>query len=56
MTEQMIIKMIDELDRNRFYGSLEIKFEAGHVVLVRKTETIKPSSYRENRGEHNEQQ
>ncbi len=55
ITEQMIIKMIDELDRNRFYGSLEVKFEAGRVVLVRKTETIKPSSYRENRGEHNEQ-
>ena len=55
MTEQMIIKMIRELDRNRFYGSLEIKFESGRVVLVRKTETIKPSSYRENRGEHNEQ-
>ena len=42
-----------ELERSRFFGSLEIKFEAGRVVLLRKTETIKPD-HRENRGIKNE--
>ncbi len=54
--EEQTCEMLRRLEQNQFYGSIELKFEAGHVVLVRKTETIKPSSYRENRGEHNEQQ
>ncbi len=44
------------LEQSRFYGSLEIKFEAGRVVLMKKTETIKPSNCRYNRGQHYEQQ
>lgn len=48
--------LLDQLQEQRFYGSLELKLEAGRVVLVRKTETIKPLSndganYRNNRGE-----
>jgi hypothetical protein len=35
--------LVDELARDRFYGSVEIKFEAGKPVLLRKTETIKPT-------------
>jgi hypothetical protein len=47
--------LLKELERQQFYGSLEVKFEAGTVVLVRKTETIKPTieGYRDNRGETN---
>ena len=47
--------LLRELERNRFYGSLEVKFEAGQVVLVRKTETIKPTAenYGNNRGSDN---
>jgi hypothetical protein len=37
-------ELLAELACQRFYGSLEIKFEAGKVVLLRKTETIKPIS------------
>jgi hypothetical protein len=50
--------MLEALTRERFYGSVEIKFEAGKPVLFRKTETIKPadSDYRENRGDSNERQ
>jgi hypothetical protein len=50
--------MLEALTRERFYGSMEIKFEAGKPVLFRKTETIKPadSDYRENRGDSNERQ
>ncbi len=33
--------LIDDLQAGKFYGSLEIKFEAGNIVLCRKTETIK---------------
>lgn len=43
--------LLSELERTRFYGTLEMKFEAGHVVLIRKTETLKPSCQRrDNRG------
>ncbi len=35
--------LLQEMARRRFYGSLEIKLEAGKVVLLRKTETIKPA-------------
>jgi hypothetical protein len=37
------IETLCELERQRFFGTLEIKFEAGRVVLLRKTETIKPT-------------
>jgi len=36
-----LIDLIKGLTTKRFYGTLEIKFEAGRVVLVRQTETIK---------------
>jgi hypothetical protein len=35
--------LISDLQRERFYGSLEVKFEGGKVVLLRKTETLKPT-------------
>lgn len=45
-------EVLNELERNHFYGSLEVKLEAGKVVLLRKTETIKSEAenYRNNRG------
>ena len=56
INETMATNILKELERERFYGSLEIKFEAGRVVLIRKTETIKPNDYRDNRGKQHEQQ
>ncbi len=49
-------ELLAELERARFYGSLEIKFEAGRIVILRKTETIKPTreDYRKTRGNQNE--
>jgi len=38
-----VASLLSELERARFYGSLEVKFEAGRVVLIRKTETLKPN-------------
>ena len=48
-----LFTFLSELELDRFYGSLEIKFEAGRVVLLKKTETIKPDGkcHRNNRGE-----
>lgn len=36
--------LLNEMRINRMYGSVEIKFEAGRVVLLKRTETIKPES------------
>jgi hypothetical protein len=54
MTE--VEEILRELERQRFYGSLEIKLEAGRVVLMRKTETLKPApeNCRDNRGGNHE--
>ena len=43
--------LLAQLQSDRFYGSLELKLESGEVVLIRKTETIKPNC-RTNRGEN----
>lgn len=32
--------ILNKLAADRFYGSIEIKFEGGNPVLLRKTETI----------------
>lgn len=51
-------QLLAQLSRDRFYGTLEIKLESGRVVLLWKTETIKPlattGDYRDNRGRTNE--
>ena len=49
-----LIALLHQLEAARFYGSIEVKFEAGNVVLVRKTETLKPTqpSYGDNRGNY----
>ena len=36
-----LISIIKSFVANRLYGELTIKFEAGNIVLVRKTENIK---------------
>jgi hypothetical protein len=35
--------LLAELASRAFYGSLEFKYEAGVIVLIRKTETFKPT-------------
>jgi hypothetical protein len=34
-----------ELKKNRFYGELTIRFQAGSIVLLEKKETFKPSDF-----------
>ena len=46
--------MLADLERQRFFGSIELKYEGGQIVLIRRTETIKPGGQdcRDNRGEN----
>jgi hypothetical protein len=37
------LELIRQLARDGFYGALTVKFEAGHVVVLKKEETLKPS-------------
>lgn len=48
---QSIQRILGGLSEQRFYGTIELRFEAGHVVLLRKTETIKPDDCRNTRGD-----
>jgi hypothetical protein len=36
-----LTSFLADLERNHFYGSVEIKFENGNVILIRKTENLK---------------
>lgn len=36
-----LFELIKSLMDNKFYGSLEIKFEAGKIVVCKKEESIK---------------
>jgi len=36
-----LFEIIKELIDNKFYGKLEIKFEAGNITCCKKEETIK---------------
>jgi hypothetical protein len=35
-----LIPLLRHLEQSRFYGSVELKYEAGRVVLIRKSETF----------------
>jgi hypothetical protein len=37
-----LLHMLRQLEAERFFGGLEVKFEAGRVVIIRKIETFKP--------------
>ena len=36
-----LVDLLRDLEHSRFYGSLEIKYESGHIVVAKKTETLK---------------
>jgi hypothetical protein len=37
------IELIRQLVRERFYGALTLKFEAGRIVTIKKEQTLKPN-------------
>ena len=51
-----LIRLLRQLEAARFYGSVEVRFEAGHITVIRKTESIKPRAgdHRNNRGKQDE--
>jgi hypothetical protein len=53
---QYVIEILRILEREKFYGSLEVKFEAGKVTVLKKAETLKPPAddRRDNRGNFHE--
>jgi len=48
------IELIRQLVRERFYGALTLKFEAGHLTIIKKEQTIKPSTKPEQPGKSND--
>ena len=47
-----LTELLRSLEAGRFYGSLELKYESGRIVVARKTESLKLSEpdFRNNRG------
>lgn len=43
--------LVREYQREKLYGTIEVKYEAGRIVLLRRMESIKPASSRDNRDE-----
>jgi len=43
-----------QMEHDKLYGEVTVKYENGRAVLMKKTETIKPSSDRDNRGGEDE--
>lgn len=37
-----LIELLKQLNKNKFYGSIEIKFENGEISIIKKIENIKP--------------
>lgn len=48
-----LIELLRRMEASHFYGSVEVKFEAGQVTVIKKTESIKPAmgGQRNNRGQ-----
>jgi hypothetical protein len=52
-----LAELLTKLGTDRFYGSVELKFEAGKLVMIRRTENLKPADlYRNNRGNYERNQ
>jgi len=49
------IELIRQLVRERFYGALTMKFEAGKVTTIKKEQTIKPSELPGQPGKRNDE-
>jgi hypothetical protein len=41
MTQQ-IVELLDQVKKDRFYGKVALEFKSGHLILIRKEETIQP--------------
>jgi len=39
--KQKLWSLIEKLFRDKFYGEILVKFEAGNITIIKKTESIK---------------
>lgn len=46
-----LIELLRSLERDRFYGCVQIEFRAGDITIVHKEQTIKLDSMRKNPNE-----
>lgn len=49
MSDPAVDLTLRDFERDKLYGTVEVKYEAGRVVLIRKTESIKPATSRNDR-------
>jgi hypothetical protein len=40
-------EILEKVERERFYGTISLKYSAGRLELIRKEETIKPTTERD---------
>ena len=40
-----VSQFLSRLSNDGFYGIVEIQFQDGHIILVRKQESLKPSQF-----------
>ena len=50
------LDLIRQLVRERFYGTLTFKFEAGQLTIIKKEQTFKPSALPEQPGKRNNEE
>jgi hypothetical protein len=41
-----IIPLLREAEESNYFGSIELKYERGDIVVVKRSETLKPSDIR----------
>lgn len=53
-----LARLLEELESNQFFGSVEVTYRAGRVVYIKKTQTLKPEDLnrRDNRGPYERNQ
>ncbi len=44
---QEILELLQKFARERFYGAITLKFEAGKIFVLKKEETFKPTDLSE---------
>ena len=46
MHYQDIIPLLRQAEETEYYGSVELKYEHGEIVIVKRSETLKPADFR----------
>jgi hypothetical protein len=44
-----VYKVHEKAESDKFFGSVEVSYQNGKAVIIRRTETIKPASCRDTR-------